>query len=244
MVGSLRPFPRKKLLVRGNVRPFKGGTREKVIQTLDIGAGFPILTGQSARKYPDRKSLAVDPVYGKEDRYAYLGGRSSYRVGETLDFIKRVGLNYSSLTAIEAIDNLIKNGTKVRHVNFKMPHPGQNYDLENVFHRLKKVLLPNGKVFMSSEKLPFLEKVASIAKKEGYVVTFGEAVKSMDPEWVMGTVNGQPKVLHPKKTISGYKIPLTITETEYYVGHRAIYNLTLTLSPKTVRKDRKLEEQK
>jgi hypothetical protein len=245
MVGSVRPvFPRKKRLVRGSVRPFKGGTPRNVFQTLDIGAGLPVLTAERARKYPDRKSLAVDPRYAGQLR-DYLGYKFGFRVSDALELMKRSGLGYSSLRANEEIEKLIKNGIKVRHVNFQMPHPRQNYDLEIVFHRLKKVLLPNGKVFMSGEDLPFLEKVANIAKREGYVVRFGKSVLASDSREVLFTMDGRDaKIIKPKRIISNIKIPLTDHQAEYFCGGYVIYNLTLTLSPKTVRKDRKLEEQK
>lgn len=58
------------------------------------------------------------------------------------------------------LQQLIKSGIKVRHFNFDMPNTdGSGLDLNLFFKLLPQVLLPNGKIFVTtnSKNLPLFK---------------------------------------------------------------------------------------
>jgi tRNA G46 methylase TrmB len=233
----MKPF------VRGSRRLFKGGTRENVIQTLDIGASFGEVMRKQAQKFPGRKYAVVDPVYES----ASMGGVCYYKgkpflIQKILDANKRAGVITSALYAREKIAELARKGIKLRHVNFQMPNPAQehNYNFEAIFHGLKRVLLPNGKIFMSSENIDFLERIVKIAKRNGYVVQFKKKVVTKGTNTETSASSKKRKEFGE---IGDRKILKTLSQKAHFDKGYEIYFLTLTLSPKTVRKDKKIEEQ-
>lgn len=203
---------------------FRGPTPPNVIQTLDIGSCTGDYLVKRARKNSKqeknipRKYAAVDPLYEHTIDLARVRGKQIY-ISNIIERLKKNNILTSSKMAHEFIQELAQKGMKVRHVNFQMPHPEQenNYNFREIFSSLKKVLLPEGKVFMSSEQSQFLARIVESAKSEGYIVS---EQKTLDPRTNSKRNKGTLK---------------TMCQKSHYRKNYIIYRVVLTLSPKTLR---------
>lgn len=137
--------------------PFRGPTPEGVIQTLDVGVGIRDEDGG-----PKRFKTNVEKHRERE----YLG------IDEYLRF-PEVGQNFKleRIRFLEKILELIKEGKKVRSINFTYPMRFiSSYELNKIFPLLSEVLLPNGKVFVTSEDLDFVRHFIGLARNAGYAI--------------------------------------------------------------------------
>jgi len=147
---------------------FRGPTPEKAIQTVSIGEGLGPYIETQAKKFPNRKYVAVDP--------AYKGVRTLHR-----DYAKRLedlGAGVRAKEAVPAVEQLIREGYKVRHFNVDMPNMPlrgeerqyaiEKFGFDRFLRKAKKVLLPNGKVYFTSEVPEYLEAIAELAREAGY----------------------------------------------------------------------------
>src|SRR3989338_4976781 len=124
--------------------PFRGPTAWNLHQTLDIGAGeLANYARQQAIRFPNRKYAAVDPLA----RVAEFGNLRVFRK-----------------PALEAMDDALKEGLKFRHINLFMPEMKLKKPkyFREILKRAKKVMLPNGKIFIGSDILPHLKVWASL----------------------------------------------------------------------------------
>ena len=128
--------------------PFRGSTPKGVVQTLDVGTGESERFLAKARGQRNRQYVSVDP------------GTLSYRM-DNVEAVQDFVLEY--------LKNCIALRTRFRNINFDMPQPSvEAYDFNQVFDLLPKVLLPNGKVYITSEVPGFLEQLKKIADLKGF----------------------------------------------------------------------------
>lgn len=160
-------------------RLFRGGTPPDTLQTIDIGAGRGnYLMRQAFRgktmKWEPRKYVAVDPRYDTE----YLPARSN-GVKVTYSNLRRVALDIQNrgvtthpFTMQKTINWLQKNGLKTRHINVDYPYFESPSEYRNALaestrlaRALPHVLLPNGKIFMTTEQKEWVAIVQKLSKK-------------------------------------------------------------------------------
>ena len=113
--------------------PFRGPTKGKLFQTWDIGADKPAeYIVQQAKKFPRRQYIAVDP---------------------NIEIQSRGNIRVFKKPALEALDDVVKKGLKLRHINMFMPEwQLLNFDyFRKILNKAKKVMLPNGKFFVGVE---------------------------------------------------------------------------------------------
>ncbi len=85
---------------------------------------------------------------------------------------------FTGTHALESIQRLIGLGYRVRHINIDYPYPGPVVDkiknTDNYFEKVVELapqfLLPNGKIFVTSESLDMLRQLSMIAKYHGFSV--------------------------------------------------------------------------
>lgn len=153
--------------IKRGKRPFRGAAEGKVYQTLDVGAGKGRRIAKQAAKFPNRK-------YAIADFAARPIGKKNVRVFQK--------------AADRALDKAAEEGLKFRHVNMDMP-AGDLLDakyVKGMLRKLKKVLLPNGKIFISTNDVPHWAGMRKIFEEEGFAlskkarkVRFGEYTDSM-----------------------------------------------------------------
>lgn len=166
-----KPVTSLKRIGRG---PFRGPTPKKVIQTLDVGAGpCGARFIERSEKQQQRKYVGVDPAM------------MIYGFGKNFE-TKRIDVNSYLL-------QLIKSGIKVRHLNFDMPNTnGHGLELRLFFRLLPKVLLPNGKIFVTTNfvNLPLLES----AKLNGFALREKARINKDQIDWssIYPSFNGLP----------------------------------------------------
>lgn len=131
-----------------------------MLQTVDVGTGHLRRLNIQAKKFPKRAYAAVD-----HDLSAINGHESNITIAKE--------------KIHSFVDGMIKARKKTRHINFEMPLPPINsesdyryysrdhYDFKYLFEKASDILLPNGKIFVMSEELEFLENLSSTAKKTG-----------------------------------------------------------------------------
>lgn len=129
--------------------PFRGATPKKVFQTIDVGSRHGKWIKSKAARFPKRLYAAVDPVYEFAD--------FRNKVGE----LKAAGVFVASAGIEAFIEGMKSYGLKTRHFNIDVPPLswGTNQFVFRVLREAPNVLLPNGKIFITSEDQKFLEKV-------------------------------------------------------------------------------------
>jgi len=90
---------------------------------------------------------------------------------------------------------MIAKGIKVRHVKFTMPIPDiEKYDFKKFFALLPSVILPNGKIFILSERSDFLLKIITLAKDFGFIAK--QNLHLMTPTFVRQLKSKSMEMLH------------------------------------------------
>lgn len=110
--------------------PFKGWTPKGVFQTIDFGAGQGIYLYHMAKKNPKRTYLAVDFKINPKGLPK--------------------NLKYSKEDALKKLQRLALQGKKARHIQIAMPAGKLTHVdyLKKIAHSGKKVLIPNGKIYL------------------------------------------------------------------------------------------------
>lgn len=174
-----------------------GPTAPNVIQTVDIGACDGECQLKQARKdhrwaekwkktdewthhgnhldsmlKPFRRRVVVDPKLN-EDAIYYRHRRGR----ETAAELKEAGVEVVGEELSEYIDHMKREGLKARSFNLDMPIPDTSdygdesvvtmYGLDTLFSEAANVLVPNGKIFVTSEHKKTLQKIIDEAKKHG-----------------------------------------------------------------------------
>lgn len=181
------PRPKKMRTATG---PFRGGTPKNVIQTVDAGSGFsPWLLGQ-ARKHGagsrPRSYAAVDPRYAEN-------GKMTRRMLAFKKNLETAGVRVEPLRLEEFIEKMKEEGLRTRHVNIELPASGglgfggvggekltvDSLNLQKLFAEVQKILLPNGKIYITSESDRFLSAAEKLAGRYGLKT---RRLKGLSPE--------------------------------------------------------------
>jgi len=156
-----------------NTRPFKGASQKRVFQTVDIGSGKAEWLIKQKQRFGDRRYLAVDPEYRQNQ--------------ELMRRLKAHGLETFAGRMQGLIRKLKETKQKTRHINIDMPSYSieknamnfimggkkhwaikDEYGFHILFKELPKILLPNGKVFVTSENSSMLDLIEEIAHDHGF----------------------------------------------------------------------------
>ncbi|MBU0662264.1 MAG: hypothetical protein ABH854_04285 [Candidatus Diapherotrites archaeon] len=176
--------------------PFRGGTAGKVIQTIDAGSGFGEWVEKQAKAHPDRKYAAVDIAYrGKgfdhvsPKDYEKHARPDSPKIGK--EFVENEGYSLKPEYFIKRGKELAnqgivvgashipaflrwmkKTGWRARHINVDAPNvwisPKPRYSYyRSLFKEAPNILLPNGKIFIMTEKEDLVESALKLAQEYG-----------------------------------------------------------------------------
>ena len=154
---------------------FRGKTPANVFQTVDVGSHSSHYIPLQARKIPGRKYALVDPKFNSRANYAPS-------IGTFIPYLRGLGVRVRSKTISKFLGEMVQKGWKTRHFNIDMPLPWDpeakpvygtwrdSYDFKKWFQLAPKVLVPNGKIFISSERSDMLGDIASFARQAGLKV--------------------------------------------------------------------------
>ncbi len=142
-------------------RPFKGPTPDGVFQTVDVGYGGEEWLRKRAVRFAKRKYVGVNPSFGKEG-LAWLK-----------ENLERSGMVVRPEKIMDFADEMKSRGWRTRHINIDMPGPEgalkiDKYDFPKFFRDAPRLLLPGGKIFISSENTAFLGRLATLARENGF----------------------------------------------------------------------------
>jgi len=145
------------VLRKGKFKPFAGNPKKGVFQTVEFGAGDAEHISNRAWKSPKRKYAAVDP------RMTYIEDLMAYK---NLEATKQSMEGY--------IDAMKRSGTKTRHIAIRMPNPkdirSNDFSIRSLLKEAKHVLLPNGKIFVTTESGYVVHRLVRTAMEEGFSV--------------------------------------------------------------------------
>lgn len=146
-------------------KPFKGPTPEGVFQTVDVGSGGAEWIRQRAVKSKGRKYVVVEP---------HLAGE---KLRWLKDNLEHCGVIVKPVKISGFIDEMESHGLRARHINIDMPDTGgvekkDVYDFGKLFSHARNILVPGGKIFISSENKSFLERLTAQAKNHGFASSF------------------------------------------------------------------------
>jgi len=140
--------------------PFRGSTSQGVIQTLDVGTA-------SGHK----SSIKEIPRFLESTRRLGSKGRLYVAVDPLLKNSKKDNYEIHAKRITDFLETLIKQGRKVRHINIDFPEPDLGlYDFKTFFSLIKQVLLPNGKVYITSEVWLLIREISDLAVQNGFIV--------------------------------------------------------------------------
>ena len=118
---------------------FRGPTRAGLFQTIDLGSGNSQHLIEMARKNPKRTYFGVDLRYTKDALKKLHGPLPK-------------NFKFARTNAINALKKLRERKIKTRHIS--MDIPGQLLlDLDKIFEAAKDVLLPRGKIYLTTESI-------------------------------------------------------------------------------------------
>jgi|GEM_PF-1316822 len=176
--------------------PFRGPTPDKVIQTLDVGSrdAEERLTKQ-ANKFKKRRYVGVDPI--------------------AVQF-NTENLELKISTATQTLREYIKKGIKVRNINIDFPNIIQNYEFATIFDLLKYVLLPNGKVYITSERQHLIKLLNYMALKRGLATKYGLKYSQKDFERVR---HGKNRITLRDRPLLNSR-PMTLYQNYFLVNQK------------------------
>ncbi|MDO8537953.1 MAG: hypothetical protein Q7S21_03650 [archaeon] len=184
--------PRKRKLTTA----FRGPTPENVFQIVDYGAGRGQSVEARKNKHPERNYAAVDPYFrNDEERFRELQKKGIIVFpGRMLSFIRKMK----------------RNGQKTRHVTIEMPYEyitlENEYDFRKFLKEVPNFLLPNGKVFITSEYYNTLINLQKISKRLGYKT-----------RWLKSITNGN-QIKHSPTMASIFRLDTSIYRLEITFG--------------------------
>lgn len=145
--------------------PFRGTDPKGVFQTIDVGTAEGKWLAKQAKKFLQRKYLAVDPAYNER---AWREHTEPEKRVEIIERLANSKVQFDEKKIADVLHEMNVKRQKARHINIDMPNPNlAAYDFPKIFRNAKQVLLPNGKIFITSENLDFIRQVEKLAKKAG-----------------------------------------------------------------------------
>lgn len=231
---TAKPFHRAHLPTG---RPFRGPTPKNVFQTVDIGAGIGGSTNWNTfigELLPHRSTSFVEQRHG-ETRRKRKQAQPRTSVAVDLSSVKQTNprIIRKKMEIVPFLKEMIANGQKTRHFNWDMPRPKDfelKYGLYDMFRLIPKVLLPNGKIFVSSEYESLVEKVANIAREKGF------RARKVPPLKVYTVTRGPNKGKKgiPKRATDWIAQMLQLLNSRG--EHHEVFRLVITFTPKTARR--------
>ena len=143
--------------------PFRGSPPSKIYQTVDLGSGTAAYIKRQATKFKKRKYAAVDPTYGGP--HGFYSSRYDVHVS-----LYELGVDSYPTTFEEFIDIMKKDGLKTRHLNIDMPtfiSPNSTKGFVQLLKNLPHILIPNGKIYITSEMEDVIKKTGRLAMEHG-----------------------------------------------------------------------------
>jgi len=220
------------LVKKKKVGDFRGPTPKKIIQTVDVGSGTGEYPELQAIRHRKRRYVVVDPKYeeGTDFWFSEMGQ-------ERLRDLKAAGVEVKGDSLGDFVDNMIKDGVRARHFNVDIiPLAAIEEDLEKLFGQISDVLLPNGKVFFTSDQKGDLEEIQKMALRNGLKTRKISTLPDIEPEnqrtWWMRKLARTKKKTH------------RISDESTGEPYGTIYRLEVThglkkaFPEKTVRKNR------
>jgi len=140
--------------------PFKKSASKNVFQTVDVGTGKGRWILEQAKKFPNRKYAVVDPKYRR--------GGDLHSTGQRM---AKHGIHVHPEGLQSFIEFMLKNNKKTRHINIDMPGQELSIPLFNfpkLFEALPKILMPNGKIYFSTEDLAVRDYIHQFASIYGF----------------------------------------------------------------------------
>lgn len=157
--------------------PMRGSTPEKVFQTVDVGTASDTQRIIFAKNKADRRGMtrryaAVDPHYASWMNASMFPHSSKTHSSKIIKITKNKGVEVHPDRVENLFEKMTEEGLKTRHINVDMPF--SNVDnaearapIIAILENAKKVILPNGNIWVKSEKKEFLEWIANSAKEFG-----------------------------------------------------------------------------
>ncbi|MFH0970316.1 MAG: hypothetical protein V1776_02540 [Candidatus Diapherotrites archaeon] len=145
-------------------RPFRGPTPKNVYQTVDLGTGgdrhwnshgklIDSFLRRRARRNPNRKYIAIDEELSKYYPTAFT----------TIPNVQIV-----SRRAFPFLEEMIRKNLRTRHINIDMPLTvGFGSTVHAAITNASRLLLPNGKIFITTENDDNVQKIKELAHKCG-----------------------------------------------------------------------------
>ncbi len=156
-------------------RLFRGPTPENVFQTIDIGTENGRWLIWQAEKNPRRQYLAIDPLFGNREKWRKT----------QLEQMKPRNILVEANMFQPIMDSLIKKGIRTRHINLDMLHAHDYLFYEaldgpitrmmgSLLSKAPRVLLPNGKIFITTEIQLYRDVIQELASKYGFSIRIKE----------------------------------------------------------------------
>lgn len=143
-------------------RPFRGKTPVNVFQMVEFGAGGAHNIASLAYKHKNKHFIAVDPIYKKTK-------------------INTFGMPKSTRTMESFIKEMKRRGVVARSLMIRGPNPDEmrarKIKLEVLFKEAHNILIPNGKIYITSEFPEVLDLVEFLAKDNGLKVRARKKIK-------------------------------------------------------------------
>ncbi|QQR92152.1 MAG: hypothetical protein IPJ89_03250 [Candidatus Iainarchaeum archaeon] len=180
-------------------RMFRGAARGRVFQTVDLGAGKGEYIERQSRRFPNRKYAAVDFLLGPEKFFDAVGQRL-HKNG--------VGVGDDVTTFLR---QMIERKEKTRHLNMDMPYPfdtsayasESQRAFKSALEMIPRVLLPNGKFYITSESSWTIRLMQKLAEKQGFAARQLRTIPPLSSSDLLTTAQQralrmkQPDYYHP-----------------------------------------------
>lgn len=126
---------------------------------IDIGAGEAEALKKRTKRRPENKYLAIDQAYSPL--------AADYHVDPK--HVVDSGIQISSLNPSGVLQRMKARGQTTDIVNIAMPdrHLLENYDFENLIPLCREVLIPNGKIFLTTNDTTIRNTILRIAQSAG-----------------------------------------------------------------------------
>jgi hypothetical protein len=103
------------------------------------------------------------------------------------------------------VDEMKRKGIKARNINIDMPLESVN-DFSHLFNNAERIMLPNGKIFISSEQQGVLEHAARLARNHGLKARMRKEMPQVEAEGrTHYTIRHSPKPIYRLEITFGLK---------------------------------------
>lgn len=204
--------------------------------TVFVGSGLDPLPFQRRREKKNKKitpakRAVIDPFYAIPKERAASNSLLNQRIHGIIEQFKRQEIIVFSKDVVEAFDQMARDKITVGRFRLNFPYP---YQYEGV-HRMpsdhylrqfvdgaRKVLVPNGKVYIRSENEPMLEEIRGMAARQGWKVSAIHTYSNQAPPGKPSN-HKTPLEYHQSNLIQGLLATMPRAELEkVFVVHELI----------------------